>query len=70
MNISETFIYCKGIGCPLRDRCLHYTEGQSLPEGDWKWQNDCGEDHRDFLPVTPSNHKKSVRYEKYIVQDC
>lgn len=50
-EIKKDFIYCKGIGCPLRDRCIHYTEGKELPDGDWHWQYDCGEEHVDFLPV-------------------
>lgn len=48
---DKSFVYCKGIGCPLRDRCIHYTEGKELPDGDWHWQYDCGEEHVDFLPV-------------------
>lgn len=51
IKMNEDFIYCKGIGCPLIERCVHYTEGQSLPEGDWKWQYDCGSEHGDFMPV-------------------
>lgn len=53
---SKEFKYCYGVGCPLRERCVRYTEGKKLPEGNWWWQNDCGEDHRDFLPVIPSNN--------------
>lgn len=57
MNTNETFNYCKGIGCPLRERCLHYVEGQGLPEGDWEWQIDCGEDYDGFLPVIDKQPK-------------
>ena len=48
---STDFMYCEGVGCPLRERCARYTEGQQLPKGDWSWQIDCGEEHNDFLPV-------------------
>ncbi len=47
------FKYCTGVGCPLRERCVRYVEGLSLPEGDWWWQNECGESHDDFLPLKP-----------------
>lgn len=53
---SKEFKYCYGVGCPLRERCIRYTEGKKLPEGNWWWQNDCGEEYRDFLPVASSNH--------------
>ena len=48
---NSDFNYCKGIGCPLSERCIRYQEGLSLPAGDWKWMYDCGENHGDFLPV-------------------
>ena len=47
---SKDFCYCKGVGCPLRERCIRYVEGQSLPEGNWWWQYDCGEERNSFLP--------------------
>ncbi len=53
---SKDFLYCYGVGCPLRERCIRYTEGQNLPEGNWLWQNDCGEDQHDFLPPASSQH--------------
>lgn len=49
---SSDFKYCIGVGCPLRERCVRYTEGRSLPEGNWWWQNGCGENHDMFLPVS------------------
>lgn len=55
MDYSIEFAYCKGIGCPLRERCVHHTEGLSLPEGDWKWMCDCGEDHESYLPTVDNN---------------
>ncbi len=50
---NSDFMYCKAVGCPLRERCVRYVEGQSLPEGSWWWQNDCGEEHNSFLPLPP-----------------
>ncbi len=47
---NKNFYYCKGVGCPLRERCARYVEGKTLPEGNWLWQYDCGDEHRDFLP--------------------
>lgn len=49
-SYSRDFQYCKGVGCPLRERCVRYVEGLGLPEGNWWWQYDCGEDRNDFLP--------------------
>lgn len=49
---SSDFKYCTGVGCPLRERCVRYIEGRSLPEGNWWWQNGCGENHDMFLPVS------------------
>ena len=60
MNDND-FIYCKGIGCPLIERCVHYTEGQSLPEGDWKWQFDCGSEHAGFMPRGITPEKESTQ---------
>ena len=51
-QINKDFMYCKGIGCPLRERCVRYTEGSKLPEGNWWWMNDCGENHEQYLPVS------------------
>ena len=51
-QLDNHFKYCHGIGCPLRERCVRYTEGLSLPEGNWWWMNDCGENHYQYLPVT------------------
>lgn len=51
MKQNKDFMYCKGIGCPLRERCVRYTEGSALPEGNWWWQNGCGENHEQYLPV-------------------
>ena len=48
---DNNFKYCKGIGCPLRDRCIRYREGTTLPEGNWWWQYQCAGDHEGFLPV-------------------
>ena len=48
---NDRFKYCKGVGCPLSERCIHHVEGQHLPDGDWSWMNDCGDEHRDFFPV-------------------
>lgn len=49
---SQDFRYCEGVGCPLRERCIRYIEGQKLPEGNWWWQLDCSDEHYDFLPVS------------------
>ena len=54
---NKDFIYCKGVGCPLSERCIHYREGLTLPEGDWKWQYDCGEERKGFLPTMTSCQK-------------
>lgn len=51
---NNGFTYCKGIGCPLKERCIRYTEGSKLPEGNWWWKYDCGEDHHDYLPILNS----------------
>lgn len=51
MDYSAEFAYCKGIGCSLCERCIRYKEGLTLPQGDWKWMYDCGEDHDSYLPV-------------------
>ncbi len=45
------FKYCKGIGCPIRERCVHYLEGLQLQEGDWTWMYDCGGEYQDFMPT-------------------
>ena len=42
---NKNFYYCKGVGCPLRERCARYVEGKTLPEGNWLWQYDCGDIH-------------------------
>lgn len=52
---NDRFKYCKGVGCPLSERCVHFVEGQNLPEGDWSWMNDCGEEHPAYLPFI-KNH--------------
>ena len=49
---NNNFCYCKGIGCPRREHCVRFVEGQSLPEGNWTWQCDCGGNFRDYLPVS------------------
>ena len=49
---DNDFHYCKGIGCPLAERCARYVEGQPLPEGDWSWQYGCGDEQQGFLPVS------------------
>lgn len=48
---KDDYCYCKGVGCPLRDRCVPYVEGKRLPAGDWKWQHSCGEERNGFLPI-------------------
>lgn len=48
---NKDFMYCQGIGCPLKERCSRYAEGVVLPDGNWWWQVDCGESHSQFLPT-------------------
>ena len=59
-QISKDFMYCKGIGCPLRECCVRYTEGNKLPEGNWWWMNDCGESHEQYLPVSNQKQESHV----------
>jgi hypothetical protein len=52
INMGDiNFKYCKGIGCPIRERCVHYLEGLQLQEGDWTWMYDCGGEYQDFMPT-------------------
>lgn len=50
-HANKDFVYCQGIGCTLKERCIRYIEGLQLPKGNWWWQIDCGEDRSSFLPV-------------------
>lgn len=52
MSKNSGFLYCKGIGCPRRERCVRYVESLSLPEGSWWWQYACGSDFNAVLTIT------------------
>lgn len=49
---NSDITYCKGNRCALREHCVRYVEGLSLPDGNWWWMDNCDETIRDGFVET------------------
>lgn len=53
-NKSDLYLFCKGIGCALRERCHRYVDGQQIGENTpgYSWMTACPEEERScFMPM-------------------
>ncbi|MBQ8969219.1 MAG: hypothetical protein IJ064_05765 [Bacteroidaceae bacterium] len=47
--MSNDFTYCKGSRCVLKEHCTRYLDGLKLPDGNWWWMQDCGENRTGYI---------------------
>lgn len=49
--MNKDFCYCNGYSCALKDNCIRYTNGKSVPVDakDYWWMDDCGDERIGYI---------------------
>ncbi len=59
MQQNDNYLFCEGIGCPLKNDCRCYVSGLGVDRNavGYSWAAACDtEDYDGYLPVSPAIH--------------